>query len=466
MLVVATSWSGMAEGEDLTVQTQPPTLGPDRPGEAEDPSQAQARNTSGNSVVSLAGKRRVVLALSDDKDSLLPAERQIGIPGAVPSLTAVTLPQRSRGSYWTLLSFALAVAMPTGAAAWYYSQFAADQYVSEFRFAVTETSSGSPGGPSAGGLPSLLGSIGGASSIQTQNYIVTDYLTSRQVVEEMEAKIGLSQRYSRADIDWLSKFDSSQPTEKLVQYWQGMMTARYDPITGIATAEVRAFSPEDARLIAATLVTLSEELVNRIAMRAKNDTVRFAEAEARRAEDRLKAARLALTEYRIRENVIDPTAGLVSGNIAQVATVRASLIQLQTELATVSKQQVSAGSPVERALRSRINATREQLTSLEREVANERGAGPALANVVGRFEQLQLEREYAQNMLVSTMQALDSARASAGTQLLYLTPFVRPALPDSSTYPRRWRSVMMFALACGGAWLLMLLVYRSIRDAG
>ena len=421
-------------------------------------------------MVSLPDRRRAVersgLVSVGDNDRSLPANRPSTLVGAGPVFTSEPLPHRKRRSYGTLLSFALAVVVPTAAAAWYYSQVAADQYVSEFRFAVTETSASTIGAPTAGGVSGLLGGLGGASNAQTQNYIVTDYLSSRQVVEELESKIGLAKRYSRPEVDWLSRYDSSQPTEKLVQYWRRMVSARYDPITGIATADVRAFTPEDARLIAATLVTLSEELVNRIAMRAKNDTVRFAEAEARRAEDRLKAARLALTDYRIRENVIDPTSGLVSGNIAQVATVRASLIQLQTELATLAKQNLRPGSPVETALRSRLNATREQLTSLEREVANERGAGPALANVVGRFEQLQLEREYAQNMLVSTMQALDTARANAGSQQLYLTPFVRPALPDSSTYPRRLRSVMLFALACAGAWLVTLLLYRSIRDAG
>ena len=282
-------------------------------------------------------------------------------------------------------------------------------------------------------------------------------------MQELEARIKLSTLYARPGIDDLSRFDTALPFERLVKYWQRMINARYDPVTGIATAEIRAYSPQDAKLVASTLVTLAEELVNRIAMRAKLDTVRFAENEVKRAEDRLKQARGALTDFRIQEGVIDPTSSVVTGNTKDVSAVRAALIALTTEYAALQKGNVSASSPLAVNLQARISATRDQLSRLESEVAKDRDGNSTLTSVVARFEQLDLDRQYAQSMLLSTMQALDQARAAAGSQQLYLTPYVNPALPASSTYPNRPLAVALVVVCAVGIWFVFLLAWRALR---
>src|SRR5690606_28563297 len=139
-----------------------------------------------------------------------------------------------------------------------------------------------PASQAMGGIMSLLG--GSGTSTASDNYMVTDYLTSRQAVDELQNRINVVKLYSKPDIDWWSRFNDMLPIEKFVLYWQSMITARYDMVTGIATTEVRAFSPQDALLIANSLVTLSEELVNRIERRSQKDAVRFAQQEVEQAQ--------------------------------------------------------------------------------------------------------------------------------------------------------------------------------------
>src|SRR5690606_23028183 len=117
--------------------------------------------------------------------------------------------------------------------------------------------------------------------------LVTDFLSSRQAVEELQQRINVTDLYARPDVDWLSRYDAAGPIERFVDYWQSMITAHYDQVTGIATAKVSAFSPKDALLVADTLVTLSEELVNKISRRSQVDAVRFAQKEVEAAEARL-----------------------------------------------------------------------------------------------------------------------------------------------------------------------------------
>ena len=68
-------------------------------------------------------------------------------------------------------------------------------------------------------------------------------------------------------------------------------------------------------MIANTLVTLSEELVNRIEMRPKQDFLKFAQEQYERAEASLKAAHTALTSVSDVEGVVDPNASVVVSNV-------------------------------------------------------------------------------------------------------------------------------------------------------
>jgi capsular polysaccharide transport system permease protein len=373
-----------------------------------------------------------------------------------------SLPLTRRRSYGTWISFIICVVLPTIVAAIYYVFIASNQYVSEFRFAVTDTNSSSLPSSATSGLAALFG--GATITNSSQNYLVTDYLTSMEAVKELQDKIHLEQFYSKPNIDWWSRFDVTKPVEKFLPYWQSMITANYDQVTGLATAQVRAFSPEDAYLIASQLVTMAEKLVNDIATRPQKDAVRYAENEVRHAEDTLKNIRLQMTKYRNAQSVIDPNSSVVVSNVTLAQNLRASLIQLKTELTSLRQQKINDSSPTIQVLLSRINATKSQLTNVEAQISKTTDGSQALSKVVGEYEQLDLERQFAQNMVTSTMQTLEQARATAAAQHLYITPYVRPTVPQSSTYPKRFQSIAMVAITAVLTWLFGLLLLRSIRE--
>jgi capsular polysaccharide transport system permease protein len=242
-----------------------------------------------------------------------------------------------------------------------------------------------------------------------------------------------------------------------------MVTAHYDPVTGIATAAVRAFSPQDALLIANSLVTLSEELVNQIANRSQRGNVRFAEAEVERAQGRLKNVQARMTEYRNRVGVINPTASVVASNSTLVQTMQGNLAQLQTQLETLKRQNLAPNAPAIVTLNNQIKSVKEQLQITEAAVGTSRD-GTSLSSVMGEYEQLDLERQFAQAMVTSSMQALDQARANATAQHLYITPYVRPSQPRSSTYPKRFLSTAGVGALAFVFWLIGVLIVRSIRE--
>ncbi len=140
--------------------------------------------------------------------------------------------------------------------------------------------------------------------------------------------------------------------------------------------------------------------------------------------------------------------------------LRASLAQLETQLQTLRLQNLQPNAPAVITLLNQINSTKEQLATIEGSVGRNK-SGAALSAVIAEYEQLDLERQFAQTMLTSTMAALDTSRASAASQHLYITPYVRPSLPESSVYPRRVLTVATIAGLALIVWLIGLMVGRS-----
>ena len=362
----------------------------------------------------------------------------------------------------TFLSFLLMVALPVCVAAIYYFFIASNQYVSEFKFAVRDAKAaqGSPAGGSIADMMTLAGS--GPNTLES--YMVTEYLKSEAAVQELEQRIDVRKLYGRPEIDWLGRFDPSKPIELFTSYWNRRITTQYDQITGIGSARVRAYTPEDTYLIAKTLVAMSEQLINELATRPQRDSVRSAEMEVKRAEDRLKGVTARLTAYRNSEQVIEPTANVVTSNIQLATTLRAQLIQLQTELSSLKRQNLDPKAPMILTLQSRIKSTREQLASVEGEVGNSREGGNTLSKVMGDYEQLDLERQFALDSVKKALATLDDARSRTVYQVMYVTPFVVPNLPQSSTYPQRLFFVGLVFMGCLLFWTAGLLFFRSVRE--
>jgi len=290
-------------------------------------------------------------------------------------------------------------------------------------------------------LTAMVGSSGKSSPFE--NYMLVEYMTSRQAAQDLQENIDIVSRYSRPYVDSWSRLDPSSSLERIARYWKLMARVEYDTVQGTSAAEIRAFTPEDAFLIAKTLLSLGENLINEMDQRPQREAIQYAEAEVKRAETRLKS-----------------TVGEL-----MAADLRSALATMQTEMSALKKQGINSNSPQVQALQVRFKATEDQLREVEAQVSKAKQSGDtSIASIVARYEQLELERLFAQNMLTSTMQSLEQARANASSKRLYVTAFVKPVEPQVSTYPRRFISVLTVAGASLLLWTISLLLSRSIGE--
>jgi capsular polysaccharide transport system permease protein len=421
---------------------------------------------------------------TDRPSSLMPLQDTAVASVRTPMGGGTTLIQRRRvrRRRLRLCGLLLCIGLPTAVVGGYLFGYAADQYVTEFRFTVRQQQAlkSNPGS----GLGASLSGANPLLAVLANSEVVVQYLQSHQVVDDIAGKVDLESVYGGKDADWWARMAPQASTEQRLRYWKRVVDPFFDMTTGVVSVSVRAFTPEDARRVAATALAASERLVNTMSDRAHHDAVAYAEAQTAEAEARLKKSEAAIAGYRNKNAVLFPQVQATASATFE-GTLRSQLADARTTLSGLQAQGVHEGTPQTRILESRIAAIEGQLASAQSEITRQQAASPVvptaapqttgtgvtavdpsspLASVLSGYSALDVEERISERAYERSLDALQDARNEADQQLIYLDAFVRPGLPQESTYPVRWRLILETALAGFVAWSLGMLFFHGLRD--
>lgn len=356
-------------------------------------------------------------------------------------------------------AFIVVVLTPTLLAAIYFLFLASPRYVSEARFLVRSPERNAP---SAFGV-ALQGV--GLSSGQADAFAVHEYLTSADGIQFLQSKFNLDVLLNRPGADVFSRYPrpfEAKSAEALQKGLKRFVTIGYDSTTGISTLRVEAFRPQDAQALSIAMLEGGEKLVNRLNERAASDTVEDARVGQQLAQQRFEAAQAALTNFRNREELIEPKISATEST-ELISALTISIAQLKAERAQVAAE--TPQSPVLSSLNNKI-AAYESLVAAERRKIS--GDPDSLAPRVGAYEELIFERELASKEVASATAAFISAEQEARRQKLYLERIVAPSLPETPAEPRRWLSILIvFAsalLVYGLGWLVWAGINEHKQD--
>jgi BexC/CtrB/KpsE family polysaccharide export inner-membrane protein len=235
--------------------------------------------------------------------------------------------------------------------------------------------------------------------------------------------------------------------------YQKRLVIGYDSTTGISTLRTEAFNPRDAQAMSKILLEGSERLINRLNERSSTDAVANALRAESQARGKLADAQAALTEFRNREQFIDPTrAAAESGSL--IGGLLETVAGLRAERAQVASQ--APQSPQLPSIDSRIAAFESQIATERAKIV---GASGSLAPKIAVYEDLIQNREFADRELAQATALILTAQQEASRQKLYLDRVVAPNLPDKSTEPRRLIAVLTVLLTSlmvyGVGWLIL-----------
>ncbi len=355
-----------------------------------------------------------------------------------------------------LFSFVLFVIAPSLGAGYYLYTYAVDQYASKIGFTVRNEETGS-----AFELLGGLTNIGGSSSSDTD--ILYEFIQSQQLVRAVDQELDIKTLYQKPRDDIIFRLKDDASIEDLVDYWARMVRIVYDPGTGLIEVEVRAFNPLDAQRIARDIFERSSAMINGLSAIAREDVTRYAKEELDQAVERLKKARQDLTLFRNETQIVDPGAD-IQGQMGLLNSLQAQLAETLIEQDMLVDTARDNDPRVELArrkivvIRNRIEQERRKLG-----VSGEDSTG-AYADLVGKFESLQVDLQFSEEAYISALAAHDSAVAEARRQSRYLAAYVQPTLAESPLYPKRGILLAVVALILFGVWTILTLVYYSLRD--
>jgi len=365
-----------------------------------------------------------------------------------------------RRHYGMVFALVLMVLLPVAVAATYLYGFAEDQYASTAGFTVRADEGGS-----ATDLLGGLAQFAGGSTTGDAD-ILFEFIESQEIVQRLDDDLDLVGHYSAPfDRDPVFALSPDASIEDLVDHWQSVVRVSFEQSSGLIDLRVLAFDPEMAHAIATAIVEESQVLVNELNEQARLDSMRFAEADLETAIARLRTAREALTEFRTRTQIVDPTSDL-QGRMGVLSNLQQQLAEALIELDLLAENSANPSDPRVVQAQRRIDVIRNRIVQ-ERQnfTLDDVGSnGEDYPTLMAEFEGIVVDREFAEESYRAALTALDVARTNASRQSRYLAVFISPTFPESPGYPRRELILALTALFSVLAWAISALIFYSVRD--
>jgi capsular polysaccharide transport system permease protein len=354
--------------------------------------------------------------------------------------------------------FMVVVAFPTLLAAFYFFAIAAERYESEAEFVVR-----SPATAASNQLNSVVQGPSNSMRSSDDAYIVVDFMLSRDAMDYLITNADLQKLFDRPEADFIWRYPGlffSENRERLFKHYLRFVSIDYDETTGIADLKVQAFRPADAQRIANVLIARAEILTNELNDRSSADAIRTALAEVQNAERQAHAALDALTRFRDREKMIDPSEISVA-SLNTIAQLSLETAEANAELSEIEK--VTPSGPHIDELRNKIAALQAQIASEQLKLT---GSSNSLAPELAEYQNLMLDQKFAEKAFLSALTSLESARVDAERQRVFVEQVTTADLPDYPAYPYRavWTLVtLLSSLLC---WRVVKTFLDRLRSHG
>ena len=348
------------------------------------------------------------------------------------------------------------VALPTLLTCSYFALVASPMYVSETQFAIKDVVEQRTG-------IDIASQIFKTSSSSVQNArIVEAYLQSPDLFNALDRELKMVEHYSSTSYDLISRLSKESTAWDKEVFWSRISQPKLDVDSGIVTFNVRAYDPKMAQSIVQAALRASENLVNEMNERSRKDAIKLASNEVKVAQQRVTKAQKDLEIFRNEHRELDPKA-TASGLQTVVFELEGERSKVNAQLEE-ARSYMRADAPMVKSLEKRLVAVEAQLQAEKARIAgNEKKADP-LNSWVSEYENLMIESEFAQKQLISSMAALEQARAMALVKTQYIVPIQHPTLPDESRYPRTWIFTLCAFFGFFFLYGMVRLIIASIRE--
>lgn len=354
--------------------------------------------------------------------------------------------------------FLATVVIPTVLSALYFGLIASDQYTSVSSFLIR-----SPENTSSSALGGLFKGVSGFTQSDDSSYTVQTYIESRDAMKVLDDRLHIRDAFRKTSVDYINRFASfgfQNSAEEFYRYYgKNIVSVEVDSNSPIVTLSTNAYDASLAWNINKQLLDLSEQMVNKMNERARQDLIDVAQRDVDSSKERDRIATVALANYRNSAGVIDPERQS-SVPLQQVGKLQDDLVATRVRIAEM--QRLSPENPGLPGLAERATVLQQEIDRINQSIAGQ--PGHSLASKAAQFEQLTLEKEFADKILASAITSLEQARIEAERKQLYLERISDPSLPDHAMEPRRARNILATFLLGMILWGVLTIVIGGVRE--
>ncbi|MGH7184579.1 MAG: chain-length determining protein [Nitrospiraceae bacterium] len=385
-----------------------------------------------------------------------PEQNQPGIATFSTDVTSterVLKPFRGKGyTFWLALLLCLLAVV-------YWGAIASDRYVSEAHVIIQQIDMASA---QPMGLSTILGMPSGTN--RADQLLLRDHLLSVDMLEKLDAELGLREHYSDRRRDLISRMsfvDISR--EWFHRYYLSRVSVEFDEYAGVLVIRAEAFSPEKARALTNMLMDEGGRYMNMVARRLAQEQVSFLEAQVGQISERVMQARQAVLAYQNERNLVSPQGtaenifsiiNQLEGQLTTLKTQRDALLgYLNPQSSSVIELDLQIAS-----VKKHIAQQQARLTSSERQTLN---------HAIEEFTRLQMTAEFAQDMYKTALAALEKGRVDSARTVKMVSVIQSPTQPQYPMEPRRIYNTAVFIVATlmlAGIVSLLSTIIREHRD--
>lgn len=362
---------------------------------------------------------------------------------------------------WKKLSFKnkfalLFIFLPTFICLVYFGIFASNMYISETKFAVRSGTS------TAGGfdIASQFFNIPTTSSQDTK--VVEEYLKSSDAFYAINKDLNLIEHYSSSNYDFISRLSRKPTLDEVKRFWSKVSKVSVNQDSGVISFSVRAYTEDFAYKIAQNALQQSEQLINSMNERARQDGLNLARDEVKIAENRLSNAQKALQDFRSIHNDLDLKS--------TAAGLQSVILELESQAATIRTQisesslYMQSDAPTMRALQSKLMGIERQIEIEKKKLTDTNMSGNSINTLASDYEKLMIESEFANKQLVYAMTSYEKAKIELMAKSLYVVSIAQPTKPDESLYPTTFKFTFITFVVLTMIYGIFSVIVAAIKE--
>ena len=349
--------------------------------------------------------------------------------------------------------FFLVFVLPLAIVAGYEVFVVSDRYHSDSSIIVSQQQSQ---------VPTLDLSVLGLPSTSTSKdaLVIQEFILSADMLKYLDETLKLRAHYSQASIDWLSRLAPDASAEDFHDYLLKYLTVEYDTESQIVRLHVEAFDRDYARTVLNTILSRSQEFIDKLNARVTADQTQFFEKQLVVSQQRLQEVKEQLLAFQQKNRLLtaESEAAMVMENIT---ALEKELTSRRAELEVRTKE-LAETAPAIQNLKSEIASIVEQI-GRQKDRLSGAGAG-ALNELDAQNRAILLNLEFVTAIYKSNLALLEQARMEASRRLKFLVVVTQPSLADASEFPDRKFIVGTAAMVLLMFYFIVSLIVAIVRE--